>query len=171
MQLKISLFHKIVHIDLFIFPCLKTLAPELWLGGCAHNIRLQRACSVQCRFCSKEIVQPAMQSQHKSYRKLQLSGYTSKHILMTIDHHVFYACPHFLSVSERKSRNNSFSILNLAISASKPSDFEGQPFFLWENSFFCISLLAIIATEKLMYLLRCNTYFVCYLFSRAAFWF
>ena len=92
-------------------------------------------------------------------------------VFVTIDHHIFYACPHFLSVSERKSRNNSFSILNLAISASKPSDFEGQPFFLWENSFFCISLLAIIATEKLMYLLRCNTYFVCYLFSRAAFWF
>ena len=33
-------------------------------------------------------------------------------ILVTIDHHIFYACPHFLSVSERKSRNNSTSICN-----------------------------------------------------------
>ena len=33
-------------------------------------------------------------------------------ILMPIDHHIFYACSHFLSVSERKSRNNSFSIFN-----------------------------------------------------------
>ena len=31
-------------------------------------------------------------------------------ILVTIDHPIFYACPHFLSVSERKSRNNSTSI-------------------------------------------------------------
>ena len=31
-------------------------------------------------------------------------------ILVTIDHHIFYAGSHFLPVSERKSRNNSFSI-------------------------------------------------------------
>ena len=29
---------------------------------------------------------------------------------MSIDYHIFYTCSHFLSVSERKSRNNSFSI-------------------------------------------------------------
>ena len=29
---------------------------------------------------------------------------------MTIDNHIFYTCSHFLSVSERKSRINSFSI-------------------------------------------------------------
>ena len=33
-------------------------------------------------------------------------------ICMTVDHHIFYACSHFLSVSERKSRSNSFSISN-----------------------------------------------------------
>ena len=33
-------------------------------------------------------------------------------VLVATDHHIFYACPHFLSVSERKSRNNSFSICN-----------------------------------------------------------
>ena len=33
-------------------------------------------------------------------------------IFVTVDHHIFYACPHFLSVSERKSRNNSTSICN-----------------------------------------------------------
>ena len=32
--------------------------------------------------------------------------------LVSIDHHIFYACPHFLSVSERKSRKSSFSIFN-----------------------------------------------------------
>ena len=31
---------------------------------------------------------------------------------MTIDYHIFYACSHFLSVSDRKSRINSFSISN-----------------------------------------------------------
>lgn len=31
-------------------------------------------------------------------------------ICMTVDHHIFYACSHFLSVSERKTRSNSFSI-------------------------------------------------------------
>ena len=32
-----------------------------------------------------------------------------------VDYHIFYACPHFLSVSERKSRINSFSISNRLI--------------------------------------------------------
>ena len=50
-------------------------------------------------------------------------------ILMTIDHHIFYACSHFLSVSERKSRNNSFSILNRNTSSSKLLIFDGRPFF------------------------------------------
>ena len=50
-------------------------------------------------------------------------------ILVTIDHHIFYACPHFLSVSERKSRNNSFSILNLNTSSSKLLTLDGRPFF------------------------------------------
>ena len=34
-------------------------------------------------------------------------------LLMTVDHQILYACLHFLSVSERKSRINSFSISNL----------------------------------------------------------
>lgn len=37
---------------------------------------------------------------------------------MSIDNHVFYACSHFLSVSERKSRINSFSISKDLILAS-----------------------------------------------------
>ena len=37
---------------------------------------------------------------------------------MTIDHHVFDLCFHFLSVSERKSRISSFSISNCFIHAS-----------------------------------------------------
>ena len=39
-------------------------------------------------------------------------------ILVAIDHHIFYACSHFLSVSERKSRISSFSISNCFIFAS-----------------------------------------------------
>ena len=31
-------------------------------------------------------------------------------VFMVIDHHIFYVCSRFLSVSERKSRSNSFSI-------------------------------------------------------------
>ena len=31
-------------------------------------------------------------------------------LFVMVDHHIFYACSHFLSVSERKSRINSFSI-------------------------------------------------------------
>ena len=65
---------------------------------------------------------------------------------MTVDDHIFYACPHFLSVSERKSRISSFSISNCFIRASfraslyrrSPSlsssvttlSFAGLPFFL-----------------------------------------
>ena len=37
---------------------------------------------------------------------------------VTIDHHIFYACSHFLSVSVRKSRISSFSISKLFIFAS-----------------------------------------------------
>ena len=37
---------------------------------------------------------------------------------MTVDNHIFYTCSHFLSVSERKSRINSFSISNLLICLS-----------------------------------------------------
>ena len=33
-------------------------------------------------------------------------------IFMTVDNHKLYTCSHFLSVSERKSRNNSFSIFS-----------------------------------------------------------
>ena len=36
-------------------------------------------------------------------------------VFVTIDYHIFYACSHFLSVSERKSRINSFSISNRLI--------------------------------------------------------
>ena len=36
-------------------------------------------------------------------------------IFVTVDRHVFYACLHFLSASERKSRISSFSISNLLI--------------------------------------------------------
>ena len=39
-------------------------------------------------------------------------------VLMAIDHHILYTCPHFLSVSERKSRMSSFSISNCLIRAS-----------------------------------------------------
>ena len=67
-------------------------------------------------------------------------------IFVAVDHHIFYACPHFLSVSERKSRISSFSISNCLIRASLRASlyrrlatlssslttlsFAGLPFFL-----------------------------------------
>ena len=47
---------------------------------------------------------------------------------MTVDDHIFYAYPHFLSVSERKSRINSFSILNRCSSSSTRSALGERPF-------------------------------------------
>ena len=37
-------------------------------------------------------------------------------LLVSVYYHVFYLCPHFLSVNRRKSRSNSFSIFNRLIS-------------------------------------------------------
>ena len=52
---------------------------------------------------------------------------------MSVDYHIFYACPHFLSVSERKSRINSFSISNRLMCRS----FVASSYCNWESLLNC----------------------------------
>ena len=54
---------------------------------------------------------------HAAFPKTEIQNFiihqlrnSSKYV--SVDYHIFYACPHFLPVSERKSRISSFSISN-----------------------------------------------------------
>ena len=74
-------------------------------------------------------------------------------VFVTIDHHIFYACPHFLSVSERKSRNNSFSIFNRLFSylysCSVLAGFLTRSLGRWEAISFFRSLFNSSCTGRL----------------------
>ena len=54
-------------------------------------------------------------------------------ILVSIYHHILYACSHFLSVSERKSRISSFSISNLFMCRS----FIASSYYNWASLLNC----------------------------------